>query len=323
MGLTLEPPSLRQAQGATCLTCFACTPVVRRLKLLQGVYYNFRVPITRNDIRNYYDENTRLFLAFNNSKQAQNIHRSLWTDGVQTLEEALNVTNERIRLEIESVTPNGARIADLGCGVGAGLFYIVPRLHEPASALGLTLSPVQAQLANQFTKQNKMEKHISFAEGDFTHVPLESASLDVIYSVEAVVHAQEPERYFQEASRLLRSGGKLIIVDDYQASRSFSPVEVNWLSAYMNGWHVPGVITVEQTTLFAEQHQIRLLKNNNLTPHLHLRNLPNFLARALHFIGNRIPIKHAILPSMLGSMALQQCLYMGIIEYRFLVFEKI
>ena len=280
------------------------------------------MPITRNDIRNYYDENTRLFLAFNNSKQAQNIHRSLWTDGAQTLEEALNVTNERIRLEIKSVAQSGARLADLGCGVGAGLFYIVPRLQEAASALGVTLSPVQAQLANQFTKQIGLENQILFAEGDFTHVPLKSKSLDAIYSVEAVVHAQEPERYFQEASRLLRSGGKLIIVDDYQAFRSFSAAEANWLNAFKNGWHVPGVITVEQARLFAEKNQLRLIKNDNLTPYLHLRNLPNFLARVLHFIGKHLPIKHAILPSMLGSMALQQCLHMGIIEYRFLVFEK-
>jgi len=281
------------------------------------------MPITRNDIRNYYDENTRLFLAFNNSKQAQNIHRSLWTDDAQTLEEALNVTNERIRAEIESVAPTGARIADLGCGVGAGLFYIVPRLKEPASALGMTLSPVQVHLANQFAKLNELGNQILFAEGDFTHVPLKSEALDAIYSVEAVVHAQEPERYFQEASRLLRRGGKLIIVDDYQAARSLSPKETSWLNAYINGWHVPGVITVEQATLFAEQQHLHLLKNANLSPHLHLRNLPDFLARALRFIGERVPSRHAILPSMLGSMALQQCLYMQIVEYRFLVFEKI
>jgi SAM-dependent methyltransferase len=281
------------------------------------------MPITHNDVRNYYDENTRLFMAFSNSKQAQNIHRSVWTDGIQTLEEALNVTNEKIRAEIESVTPAGARIADLGCGVGAGLFYIVPHLQEPAPALGVTLSPVQAQLANQFTKQNKLEKQILFMEGDFTRMPLESKSLDAIYSVEAVVHAPEPDRYFQEAGRLLRSGGKLIVVDDYQTPRSFPSAETSWLNSFKNGWHVPGVITVDQAAFFAEQYQLRLLKNDNLTPYLHLRNLPNFLASTLRFTGEHVPIRHAILPSMLGSMALQQCLHIGIIEYRFLVFEKI
>lgn len=280
------------------------------------------MPITRNDIRNYYDQNTKLFLAFNRSRKADNIHRSLWLDGVKTLKEALNVSNELIRSEIELVAPTNARIADLGCGVGAGLMYIVPRLHEAKPAVGLTLSPVQARLANQFAKQANLEKQIVFVEGDFTSVPLANESLDVIYSVEAICHAQEPQQYFQEASRLLRRGGKLILVDDYLASRSFSQNESRWLEAYVNGWHVPGVITIGQAITLAEKNHLQIMKNDNLTPHLRLRNLPNSLAQALLFIGNHLPIHHAILPSMLGSMALQQCLFMNVVEYRFLVFEK-
>ena len=79
---------------------------------------------------------------------------------------------------------------------------------------------------------------------------------------------------------------------------------------------------MEQVTTWAEKYNLRLVRNDELTPYLHLRNLPDLLARAILFIGNLLPIKHAILPSMLGSMALQQCLHMGIVEYRFLVFEK-
>lgn len=275
-----------------------------------------------NVVRDYYDQNTRLFLTFSNSKNTQNIHRSLWTDGAQTLDESLNVTNEWIRLEIESVAIAGARIADLGCGVGAGLFYIVPRLQEPATVFGVTLSPEQARLAHEFSKRTGHEKQIVFVEGDFTHVPLGEETLDVIFSVEAIVHTQEPERYFEEASRLLAQGGKLIIVDDYQAARSFSPVETSWLDAFVNGWHVPGVVTVDQAAQYAKSHHLQLVRDENLTQHLRLRNLQDNLARVLRFIGDRLPIKHAILSSMLGSMALQQCLHMGIIEYHFLVFEK-
>jgi cyclopropane fatty-acyl-phospholipid synthase-like methyltransferase len=281
------------------------------------------MPITRNAIRDYYDQNTRLFLAFNRSRKADNIHRSVWTNDAKTLEEALNVTNERILAEIEAVAATQARIADLGCGVGAGLFYIAPRLQELKSAFGLTVSPIQARLANQFCIQAGLEKQILFAEGDFTSVPLANESLDVIYSVEAVVHAPEPEYYFQEASRLLRRGGKLILVDDYLAERSLSQHESKWLKAYINGWHVPGVTTIDQAKTFAESHQLKLTKNENLTPYLRLRNLPNALAQTLLFIGNHLPLSHAILPSMLGSMALQQCLHMKIIEYRFLVFTKL
>jgi tocopherol O-methyltransferase len=281
------------------------------------------MPITTDSVRAYYDENTNLFLKFSGHRQAQNIHRSLWMDGAKSLQAALNTSNALIKAEIESVAPTHARIADLGCGVGASLFYIHPRLQNPAPALGLTLSPVQAKLAQESAQQLGLQDHIRFAEGDFTSVPLPSEALDAVYSVEAVCHAVDPEKYFKEAGRLLRKGGKLILVDDYQAARPFTKHEQKWLDAYIEGWYVPGVRTVEQTLNFADTHQLRLQKNNELTPHLHLRNLPDPLASALLFLGEKLPIQHAIVPSMLGSMALQQCLYMKVVEYRMLVFEKI
>jgi cyclopropane fatty-acyl-phospholipid synthase-like methyltransferase len=281
------------------------------------------MPVTRDQIRTYYDQNTRLFLAFNRSRKAENIHRSLWTKNTKTLEEALNQVNEYLLREIETVAPIHARIADLGCGVGASLMYISPRLKTPEIALGITLSTVQARLAGEFTKSSGLDGQISFLEGDFTSVPLANGSLDVIYSVEAVVHAQEPDQYFHEAGRLLRAGGKLILADDYRTARPLSFDESKWLNTFRNGWHLPGVVTVEQATAFAEKHHLRFVKNDNLSPYLRLRNLPSFVAIALLFIGNALPIRHAILPAMLGSLALQQCLSMKVIEYRFLVFEKI
>ena len=294
------------------------------------------MPITTNSVRTYYDQNTSLFLKFNNSKKAQNIHRSLWTNEVKNLEEALNFSNLLILKEIESMNVNSPRIADLGCGVGASLFYIVPRLQNPSSAFGLTLSPVQAKLAKDSAHQLSLQNQILFSEGDFTSVPLANESLDVVYSVEAVCHAVDPEKYFKEASRLLRKSGKLILVDDYvsdtnAASSTIRGAETaplrtsneqKWLNAFIEGWHVSGVRTIQQTIEFANQNQFNLIKNEVLTPYLRLRNLPDALASTLLFLGNHIPIKHAILPSMLGSMALQQCLHMKIVEYRFLVFEK-
>lgn len=282
------------------------------------------MPITRDAIRKYYDQNTNLFLKFRRRKtgRAENIHRSLWTDGAQTLDEALNVSNALIHREIESVVQTNARIADLGCGVGAGLFYIYLRLHEPAPAFGLTLSPLQAKLARESARQLGLQDQILFAEGDFTSVPLAN-DLDAVYSVEAIVHAVESEKYFLETSRLLRKGGKLILVDDFIAARPLSRSESKWLNAFIEGWHVPGLRTAAQSISFAEKNNLRLLKNENLTPRLRLRNLPNFIAGAILFMGNHLPISHAILPSMLGSMALQQCLKMGVVEYRFLVFERI
>lgn len=278
--------------------------------------------ITRDSVRRYYEQNTQLFTVFGGSNRAQNIHRGIWTEGVKTFEDALNTTNEWIRAEIESAVPTHAKVADLGCGVGASLFYIFPRLVEPKYAVGVTLSPLQAQIAARSAKQLSLGDQVLFAESDFTCVPLESGALDAIFSVEAIAHALDPKAYFGEASRLLRTGGRLILVDDCQASRTLLPAEQEWLDAFIKGWHVPGVRTVDQYETFANQYNLQLIKNTDLAPFLRLQNLPDILARLLRWLGNALPIKHAILPSMLGSMALQQCLHARIIEYRFLVFEK-
>jgi hypothetical protein len=72
----------------------------------------------------------------------------------------------------------------------------------------------------------------------------------------------------------------------------------------------------------AQQSGLLLVRNTDLTPYLRLRALPAGLASALLTLGRLIPLRHAILPSMLGSLALQQCLSQGWIEYHFLVFEK-
>jgi SAM-dependent methyltransferase len=277
----------------------------------------------RDNVRTYYDQNTELFLAFGRSQQALNIHRALWTDGAKTHQEALNVSNQRIRAEIESLIQTRARFADLGCGVGASLFHIFPCLTEPDYAVGITISGLQARLATGSAKQLNLSNQILFTESDFTCVPLESGSLDALFSVEAIAHASEPKLVFQESSRLLRTRGRLILLDDYRAARTLTPSEMDWLNAFIRGWHVPGVITVEIAQDFAREYDLQLVKNTDFSPFLKLRNLPEIVARSLRFLGNSLPIRHAILPSMLGSMALQQCLHQKIIEYRFLVFEKI
>jgi tocopherol O-methyltransferase len=274
----------------------------------------------RDQVRNYYDRNTNLFLAFQRTRTAENIHRSLWLEGIHSPKQALNASNELIRAEIETLAPRRARIADLGCGVGASLLYILPRLSRPAIAVGLTISPVQARLAQRFAQPTAARTPLHIIEADFTLAPLPTDSLDAAYSIEALVHAETPRHYFREVNRLLRKGGKLILIDDYLADRPRSQLEQQWLSAYIEGWHAPGISTVAQTESAAAP--LRLTKNINLTPYLRLRSLPAPLAKTLLFIGKRLPISHPILPSLLGSMALQQSLRAGTIEYRMLVFTK-
>lgn len=270
-------------------------------------------------VRRYYEQNTRLFMALGTEARTAAIHRAVWAEGVTSLEAALNTSNQLLLDEINALSLVRPQVIDLGCGVGGTVLYLQERLPAGARVVGLTISPLQARLAQRHAARAHLPGH--FVEADFLAVPL-GGGFDVAYSVEAFCHAADAARYFEQVARLLRPGGRWLVCDDVRAARSFTADEAHWLEAYQAGWHVPNLQTLAVIETLARAAGLRLIRHRHLTPHLRLRALPNPLARALWELGRRLPLCHAILPSMLGSMALQQCLRLGVVEYRFLVFEK-
>ena len=279
--------------------------------------------ITTKTVRRYYEQNTRMMLRFGSSPQVQTIHRALWPTEVQTLDEALHYSHRLLLTEIEQLAQRAGltslRIADLGCGVGASLRYLLTHLQVPTTAIGITISATQAQLAQTHVRQPQSRHTCAVLEADFLAVPLRSG-LDAVYSIEAFSHSPSAADYLAQVAQLLRPGGRLMLIDDFLAPTTIPTHE--WVAAYQTGWLVPNVQTVSTIAELAQTVGLRLIAQRALTPMLRLRALPNKLAVALLHIGQRLPIRHAMLPSMLGSMALQQCLHEGLTEYRWLVFER-
>lgn len=273
-------------------------------------------------IRRYYDQNTRLFLALGSSRQAPTIHRAVWAPGVPTLPAALNYTHTRLLQALHPLQSDCLRVGDLGCGVGASLFYLLGQVARPAWALGLTLSGVQAALAHQAQRRHPPPQPCHFVQGDFQAVPAPAAAFDFIYSIEAYCHAPQPAHYWAEVARLLRPGGRLALCDDFRAERAWNHADARWFAAYQHGWHVPNVHAFSVTLKQAEAVGLRVLEQEDWTPHLRLRALPEALARPVLTVGQRLPQGHAIVPSMVGSLALQQCLKRGLVRYQWVVFEK-
>lgn len=276
------------------------------------------MPPSLTDVRAYYDRNTPLFLRFGSSPETLSIHRSLWRPGSSRLEDALAASNTLILEEARRMGPLDLHVADFGCGIGATLFHVLAGLGERVRGIGLTLSSVQAHLAES-SRRSLGIRNAAFLQADFQHVPLHD-KFHLIYSIEAFIHAQEPDKYLTEAARLLLPKGRLILLDDFRTASN--PHAQYWLKAYEAGWHVPNMQTAREVTASARDRGLTLVETDDLTPQLRLLALPESLARSILWVGARLPQRHPIVPSMLGSMALQQCLKAGWIEYRWMVFEK-
>ena len=100
-------------------------------------------------------------------------------------------------------------IAEIGCGRGGGLSYIV-RTFSPATAVGVDLD----KRAANFCKKHYRHKGLSFVQGDAQNLCfLKDNSFDAILNVESSHRYLNMDLFLKEVHRLLRPGGYFLFTD--------------------------------------------------------------------------------------------------------------
>lgn len=279
--------------------------------------------MTGSKVAQYYDANTRRFLAVGGSGGALAIHRPLWAEGVETSQEAAAHVNDIIRDEAERhLGRPPRRVLDLGCGVGGSLFHLAP--HWPkAEMTGITISAVQRATAEGEATRRNLGARCRFLRADFSAA--RGSEADLAMAVESHVHAQSAAAFLDAAASALASGGLLVIVDDMlQRPETDLPMaERRWLDRFRAGWrlgHVPDLAGLQAT---AEHAGFETLAVQDLTPLIRLDRLRD---RALHLAGpvaqglglNRWPL----FANMIGGDALTRLYKLGIMGYTCVTLRK-
>jgi SAM-dependent methyltransferase len=104
---------------------------------------------------------------------------------------------------------SGDVILDLGSGYG-GRTLAFQRLTG-ARAVGLDVSDKMAAAAYRFTRSEGVEDAY-FLTGVAEALPLASESVDVIFSYDVLEHVHIPETCLRECWRVLKPGGRLLLV---------------------------------------------------------------------------------------------------------------
>lgn len=275
-------------------------------------------------VKKYYDKNTPIFIKVGRTKESKNIHRLVWADGVKTDIEAMTYVNKLILDEINTLEPKkDINILDLGCGVGAPIFYLKGK-YPNANYTGISISGVQIKIAQELNNKASNNNQCTFIEADFHKLP-PLPKQDIIFLVEAFIHSSNPEKLFEEISKNLKPGGKLIICDDFMAERKsrFTKIRENKvLQNYISGWHAGSLLKVNKVEKMALLLGIKLAKNKNLTAKLNLWTIRDKIAHTSLLFYKISPFKSTYMESIKGGDALQLALLNHLIEYRFLVFEK-
>ena len=262
-------------------------------------------------VRRYYDANTWKFLL---SGTQRAIHRELWGPGVTSAGEAVHHTHA---LVLDHVAPAHRRVLDLGCGVGTAALYLAER--RPVEVVGVSISPAQINLAEQFAARSKpLQGSVRFVTADFTDLPDELTGFDLAFAIESFVHADPAAAFFRQAARALRPGGVLVVIDDVRVTDSSDPR----LDDFRTGWHVSSLLSVQEAARLAADAGLELEESTDISSLQRLGRPRDRVLRVVQPLLRRIMNHSVWAESMVGGDALQRCHQQGLLEYRLLRYAR-
>lgn len=101
------------------------------------------------------------------------------------------------------------KVADLGAGEGLISQLLARRAEQ---VVCIDNSPKMIEFGIDLAEKNGFS-NLSYKLGDIEAVPLKDGSYDLALLSQALHHAQHPQKAVEEAYRILKPGGQLIIID--------------------------------------------------------------------------------------------------------------
>lgn len=200
-------------------------------------------------------------------------------------------------LRRNNISLNG-KVLDLGIGHGLSIKPWRDLMPNSSHYIGLELNnayikSVIPKVIDQFYPQKNDQKNITIMEGSFNEIPLPDSSIDYIVEENAFHHSNDLNATLKECVRVIKPGGKMILIDRFHKS-STSQKSIDYLLDLRNPisfWKLQGLEKAKSLTRREMgEHEIRVSewKQSFMDATTASKKISNILFQSYRIISQRL-----------------------------------
>jgi cyclopropane fatty-acyl-phospholipid synthase-like methyltransferase len=138
------------------------------------------------------------------------------------------------------------RILDAGCGVGGPALAIAKAFSEVVID-GVTVSPVQAELARELIAAAGLTDRVRVHVSDFHRLPFPDESFDATLYFEVTGYSSDRAALYRESARVLKPDGKVYVKDLFRHEDPLSAQQRRSMTAFDRLWSCVRSPTLSET----------------------------------------------------------------------------
>jgi tocopherol O-methyltransferase len=200
-----EPPTVFDISSACC-NILAGTTHPKTQSMSTTPFREQPAKSLRHNDKRKIVEHYDLVSPYYQSLWGNHIHHGYWISGDESKEQAQLQLMEHLA-ELANIQ-TGCTVLDIGCGFGGSSIYLAQKYK--ASATGITISPVQVEMARKAAAAEHLDARFLLMDAEALDFPQQ---FDLLWSVESISHYHDHRSFFANAARFLKPGGVFALTD--------------------------------------------------------------------------------------------------------------
>jgi tocopherol O-methyltransferase len=198
------------------------------------------------------------------ANQTLAFHYGYYEKGFRSHNQAILHMNDVVwdMLRLDGTRP--LQILDAGCGVGGTSIYLAKK-YPVVTFTGISIAPSEIQFATELAAQNKVTENTRFLQNNFCGTTFPDCSFDGVIALESLNYASDTGEFFREMYRILKPGGRLVVVDGFRTQKPFSPMMQKAYHHWLSGRAIDDLVPINDCVLLMTKQKFQQITTTDIS----------------------------------------------------------